>query len=86
MARCWSVLDERQLQLETIGSNSNIGSPLLLLVVVVVVVVVLCSCAACPTGNGEKLNCRQAESGQAINSAVAKFPSISCGASCARAQ
>ena len=40
-----------------------------------------CSCAGCPTGNGEKLNCSQAKQSQAINLAVAKFSSISCGAS-----
>ena len=33
------------------------------------------------TGKGEKLTCSQAETGQAIKSAVAYFPSISCVAS-----
>ena len=35
----------------------------------------------CRTGNGEKLSSSQAEPGQAIKSAVAYFPSISCATS-----
>ena len=34
------------------------------------------------TGNREKLNNTQGEPGQAITSAVAYFPSISCASSC----
>ena len=40
------------------------------------------SMAGCRPGNGEKLNRSQAEPGQAITSAVAYFPSISCATSC----
>ena len=47
---------------------------------------VLCWGAGCPTGNGEELICSQAQPVQANNSAVACFPSISCGASCAPAR
>ena len=36
----------------------------------------------CHTGNGDQLSSNQAEPGQAINSAVAYFPSISCATSC----
>ena len=36
----------------------------------------------CRTGSGEKLSRSQAEPDQAITSAVAYFPSISCGALC----
>ena len=36
----------------------------------------------CRTGNGDQLSSNQAEPGQAINSAVAYFPSISCATSC----
>ena len=42
------------------------------------------SSARCRTGNGKKLSSTQAEPGQAINSAVTYFPSISCATSCAR--
>ena len=45
----------------------------------------LCLCAGFPTGNGEQLSNSQSELSLAINSAVAYFPSIPCGASCARA-
>ena len=38
----------------------------------------------CRTGYGDKLSRTQAEPGQAINSAVAYFPSVSCATSCAR--
>ena len=41
------------------------------------------SMAGCRPGNGEKLNRRQAEPDQAITSAVAYFPSVSCATSCA---
>ena len=36
----------------------------------------------CRTGNGDQLSSTQAEPGQAIKSAVAYFPSISCATSC----
>ena len=36
----------------------------------------------CRTGYGDKLSSTQAEPGQAIKSAVAYFPSISCATSC----
>ena len=36
----------------------------------------------CRTGNGDQLNSTQAQPGQAIKSAVAYFPSISCATSC----
>ena len=42
------------------------------------------SIAGCRSGNGEKLSCSQAEPGQAINSAVAYFSSVSCATSCNR--
>ena len=44
-----------------------------------------CWWAGCPTRNGEKLTCSQAEPVQVNNSAVACFPSISWGPSYATA-
>ena len=47
---------------------------------------VRCLSPICRTGNGEKLSCSQAERGQAIKSAVASFPSISCATSWRRSR
>ena len=48
----------------------------------IVGIIVLGDPTGCRTGNREKLSSSQSVPGQAIKSAVAQFPSISCATSC----
>ena len=71
MTSLWPALNIRELDFHSQGKADSVSVPGWY--------------AGCPTGNGEKQSCLQAEQSQANNSAVAYIPSISCGASCARA-